>query len=164
MAIAQELGLDQQMPIPDIFDFCEGSLNEVLRNFTMVDPGNMTEYPYYGQGGIDIEWKLYEIEFNDPDDIFSFEYYMTNPLDSVFKMENDEIIWVESNTSGANADAFIYDNGMLSLNKSQQYVSEALNCNPAEESCSGGFLQDFALTRNGCEIAWVSVRWYYNFY
>lgn len=162
MVIAQKLGIDQQMPVSNIFEFCDGALNELLRDFTMVDPGSMTEYPYHGQGGIDIDWKSYIIEFSDPDDVFLFEYYMTNPLDSVAGLNEGEIQWIET-TTGTNAGAFIYSNGILSLNKSQEYVSDVLSCNSREETCTGAFNQVYALTRDGCEIAWASVRWEYSY-
>ncbi len=161
LVVAQQLGIDEKIPIPDLFEFCDGAVNELLHNFTMVNRLNMTEFSYPGGPNNYFNYyKNYYIELQDPNDVISIDYFMTNILDSLVKVEDTDIQWIETGSQLTSENAFIYNNGTISLNTIQEYVSQSLNCNWAEEICVEHFYSVFSLYRNDCDVASVTLSWY----
>jgi len=158
LEIAQQLGLDQELEMKNIYEFCDNAVNELLYILTLNNPLDMTEY--YHPGG-DVEWhKNYRIEFLSPDDVFSFMYIMENALGVPIEVEEGDIEWIEdSNVAYYVENAFVFENGELWLNKNQEYVNESLSCDPNVESCVTYYYSGFSLMRNGCKIGYVNVIW-----
>jgi hypothetical protein len=158
LEIAQFTGLDQELSLEDIYDFCDGAVNDVLYNFHLIDPVTMNEH--YQPVESDHWYKSYQLELSSPDDSIQFMYFMENALGDALEVDLGEIVWQENNSAYYNQDAFIIENGVLRLNKTQEYVDEALNCNPATEYCMDYFRCFYTLHRDNCEIGSVDVGWY----
>lgn len=158
LTIAQQLGLDQELEMKDIYEFCDNAVNELLYNLKLIDPINLTEY--YHPYGDEVWFKNYQIEFSSPDDVFSFMHIMENALGQPMEIEEADIEWIEdSNVAAWVKNAFIYENGELWLNKNQEYVNESLGCDPIVESCVTYYHSGFSLMRNDCIVAYVDVFW-----
>ena len=157
LEIAQKLGLDQELNMNDIYEFCDGAVNESLYIMTMINPLSMDEY--YHPDGEDVWFKNYQIEFSSPDETFSFMYIMENAIGEHIQIEESDISWVEDNVAYYVEGAFIYSNGELGLNTNQQYVRESLNCNPSEDPCVEVYHSGFSVMRKDCRVAYVDITW-----
>jgi hypothetical protein len=156
LEIAQQLGLDLDMK--DIYEFCDGAVNESFHTLTLVNP--LTQNEYYHPHG-DSEWyKIYQIELSSPDDTLSFKFMMNNAIGETVEVEETEFEWEEDYVPYYLENVFIYSDGKLWINKNQETVKEALNCNPNEDVCMDYFHSGFSVMRNECDIAYVKIIWY----
>jgi hypothetical protein len=158
LEIAQYLGINQELSMPDIYDFCDDAISEVLFNFTMVDPSTMNEH--YHTGSSETWFKNYQLELSDPDDIIQIMYLMDNALGVTLELDFSEIDWIEDNSTYYGKEIFIIDNGMISLNKSQEDVAKALCDSNTDQDCSPStFRKYYSINRNKCQIGYLQIRW-----
>jgi hypothetical protein len=158
LEIAQLLGLDEELNLKDVYEFCDQAVNEVLYNLSMIDPVTMNEHYQPSPSG---HWyKNYQFDLLTPNDSIQFMYIMENALGEQIELDLAEIVWHNENPSEYNKDAFIFENGILKLNKSQKYVAETLNCNPATDYCANYIRSFYNLYRDDCNLGSVMVTWY----
>jgi hypothetical protein len=74
LEITQFLGLDEELSLEDVYEFCDGAVNDMLFNFSMFDPVSMNEHYQPVPSG---HWyKNYQIQLSSPDDAIQFMYFI----------------------------------------------------------------------------------------
>lgn len=147
-AIAQQLGIENDLEVSDILQFCEGSLTRLLVDFALVDPSTLQEFQHNSSGGI----KVYLVELPAANSQINVRHIMANLLDEAIDLEETDIQWIS--TTLEEDQAFYYLNGTVAMkSEAVEYI------NQCTIDCLDAFAGGFDIYRNNCWVAQAMVIW-----
>lgn len=156
LAIAQELGIENDPAIIDMFDFCGNSVENTYIDFAMIHAETMAEFVI--TSGSEEGIADYHIILNGPDHTIPVAYIMTDLLGELVEIDESEMQWIDQGDWGTTvANAITCKDGIISLNKSNATVYGMLYSNMEDRPTR--VHTDYELFRGNCLEATVTFTW-----
>jgi hypothetical protein len=154
LVIAQEIGIENAPGIIELTDFCNGSINEVLYDFTMINAETWTEFE---KNEVNENLELYFIELESTGQVIQIDYLMLNALDDLVEIDESGIEWIDvTQWGGQEKGNFIYEDGLLRMNP--DLITFIGLCPPDFQACDN-FVGEFEIYKDDCFMANVVVSW-----